>query len=238
MSPTLPSTVRVQALPWPIVELLSGALRKLAHDLTNSMVAGVSMIDLLAMRNTDPLMAEPLQRLRGHVLRPRGMLRVAVAVVPAGADRSRSWTALRTDLLSAAASQQVMLRWQAPVDGPPPGQALSESDWCHIVEALCHNALDAHAAARLDRDPGAGLGQITVTWREAPTQQLQVLDNGPGCANLVGAAKAEVRRAGGGHMGLGLAVVAALAERAGGSLTISSVPDLGFTATVDVPGRH
>ena len=44
------SSVRVQSIPWPVLELLQPVLRKLAHDLGNAMVAGVTMADVLAMQ--------------------------------------------------------------------------------------------------------------------------------------------------------------------------------------------
>ena len=42
--------VPVRPLAWPVVEMLVATLRKLAHDLTNSMVAGVSMVDLTLLK--------------------------------------------------------------------------------------------------------------------------------------------------------------------------------------------
>lgn len=225
-----PQALLVQALPWPMVELLTVALRKLSHDLRNDFTTIESMLDLTVLRNQDAGVAERLQRLRHHASKPQATVTTAVGAVPGLGDRPRTLAALQKSLRSAAEGQGVDLHWQAPEDARDLAPGPTEAEWCHVAHTLVQNALEAHAAAELDEGPGLPRS-IEVDWR-GPT--LDVRDDGPGCGDLNAAAHAGLRRAGHGHMGLGLAVAAALVGRHAGTLRIGPADSGGFRALVQL----
>lgn len=236
MLPSLGTSHRVRPLPWPVIELLSATLRKLAHDITNSMVASVSHVDLMALRNPNPVLNEQLQRLRVHVLRPRTVVHCAIASLPALGDRPRTLAKLHATMATLAIQQGVTLHWRVADDPARFDPALTESEWCHVLHTLCQNALEAHAAALIELGT-VGQPEIIVDCTEREPRRLAVIDNGPGCGDLAAAASGGLRRVGSGHLGLGLAVIAALIERAGGNLTIAGPAAGGFRATVEMPSR-
>jgi signal transduction histidine kinase len=227
-----PHAVRVQALPWPMVELLTGAMVKLAHDLRNDFTAFQSMIDLTEQRNQDAGVAEKLQRVKHYAVRPVQTLRQAISVLPGMIEQPRTLRALRDALSAAAEAQGVELQWHAPetTDDLAPGP--SEEQWCLLALTLVQNALDAHAVGELDDGPGVARS-IEVRW-QGP--ELDVRDDGPGCVDLNAAANRGLRRTGHGHMGLGLAVAAALVERHHGTLHIGPGDSGGFRARVQLAG--
>lgn len=231
--------VRVQPLPWPVVELFSASLRKLAHDLTNSLVAAVSLVDLTLMKSNEPAARNGLNRLRNQILRPRTTLQCATAALPGmTADRPRTVQALEVWAKHAATAQELVLAWQLDGNDQPP-RGLTEPEWVHVVQALCQNALEAHAAARIDKElqsePESAWLRIESARARDGSAVLTVRDNAMGCADLQAAATGRLRRAGGGHLGLGLSIAAALVERAGGQVLLASEPPHGFRATVTLP---
>lgn len=225
-----PTSQRVHALPWPTVELLTASLRKLSHDVTNSLVAAVSMVDLALLKSPDPSVADSLQRLRGQILRPRTTLQTALGPMPLQhGDRPRTLVALERYLSDLGREHAVELQLQLqPHDLPP---VLSETEWVHVLANLGHNALDAHADDVLqDEGPGEPRFVTITATRHGSLFELAVQDNGPGCTDLVAAASGKLRRAGGGHLGFGLAVAAAMVERAGGHLLLQPRQPRGLSA--------
>lgn len=232
MVPPFPEAVRVHPLAWATIEVLTVAMSKLAHDLTNALVASVALVDLTAMRNQDAHVAGQLARLRDHVMRPRATIQCAVAALPGLGDRPKTYPALRKMLDLTAVGQNVELTWLGTAEGDELPPELTEALWCHVLQALVENALQAHAMA--EADEGFTVGRrVDVDWQAG---RLLVADNGPGCKDVRAAATGKLRRAGQGHMGLGLAVVAALVERPGGDLHVGPNPGGGFQALVRVPG--
>lgn len=232
MLQTLATSHRVRPLPWPVIELLSATLRKLEHDIRNGMVASVAYTDVVAIGVHDPALRARIQRLRGYMLQPLAVGQCAIASLPVATDRPRTLAALRTAMATAATRQGVNLRWLVPDDPDRFDPDLTESQWCHVLYSLCQNALDAHAAVPPELRV-VGQPEINVEWIGYEPGRLVVTDNGPGCTDLAGAATGAIRRNGGGHLGLGLTVIAALIERVGGSLTIATPASGGFCATVD-----
>jgi hypothetical protein len=218
--------VRVQALPWPVLEALQPLLRKLAHDLGNALVAGVTMADVLAMQSGER--TGLLASLRPYLLRPREVLDTAVNGLPEIGVRPRAWMELRRELSDHAAVRGVELRWRAPSTAAALPTWLAEADWCLAAWTLLHNGLDAHAAA-VELDEGVPEPWVEINCRE---EGLLVSDNGPGCTDLLAVAAGTVRRRGGGHLGLGLSVLAAVVERSGGGVFLAPRPGGGVLASV------
>ncbi len=232
MVPPFPEAVRVQPLPWATIEVLTVAMRKLAHDLMNSLVASVSLVDLTAMRNTDANVGDQLARLRTHVMRPRASIQCALAALPGLGDRPKTLPTLVKMLRTTAATQGVELIWLGPEESHELAPGLTEAEWCQVASALVQNALEAHAMAEQD-EASTAPRWVDVQWQES---RLHVTDNGPGCPDLHAAASCGLRRAGQGHMGLGLAVAAALVERKAGDLHVALNAGGGFQALVRLPG--
>jgi signal transduction histidine kinase len=227
-----PHAVRVQPLPWPIVELLTVSMVKLAHDLRNDFTAFQSMIDLTEQRNQDASVAEKLLRVKHYAGRPIQTLRQAISVLPGMIEQPRTLHALRECLSAVAQAQGVELKWQGPETTEDLAPGLSEEQWCLLALTLVQNALDAHAAGELDAGPGVARS-IEVHWQP---NELDVQDDGPGCVDLNAAANQRLRRTGRGHMGLGLAVAAALVERHHGTLHIGPGESGGLRARVQLAG--
>lgn len=234
--------VPVRPLPWPVVELLVATLRKLAHDLTNSMVAGVSMVDLTLLKCNEPAVADSLNRLRSQVLRPRATLARATASLPMpSADRPNTIDALAENISALAEAGGIQLLGAiatTPWPAERPRQ-MEEGHWVHILHVLLQNAIEAHAAAAMQSEPPLD-GKLPYVRVDLTTQpggglRLLVTDNGEGCADLRAAATGGMRRSGNGHLGLGLAVAAAIAERGGGKLAIAHNPPRGTLAVAEFP---
>ncbi len=235
--------VPVRPLAWPVVEMLVATLRKLAHDLTNSMVAGVSMVDLTLLKCSEPAVADSLNRLRSQLLRPRATLARATASLPMpSADRPVTIEALAENIGALAEAGGIQLLgaiattpW--PTERP---KQIDEAHWVHILHVLLQNALEAHAAAAIQSEPplDGRLPYVRLDLTSVPGGGLRLLvtDNGEGCADLQVAATGGMRRSGNGHLGLGLAVAAAIAERAGGKLAIGHNPPRGTLAIAEFPG--
>ena len=68
---------------------------------------------------------------------------------------------------------------------------------------------------------------------ELADQRLVVSDNGPGCDDLAAAAAGALQRRGGGHLGLGLPVLAAVVARAGGEVHLADRSGGGISARVE-----
>lgn len=237
--------VHVRALPWPVVELLVDTMRKLAHDLTNAMVAGVSMVDLTLLKCHEPAVADHLQRLRGQLLRPRTTIGWATASLPMpSTQRPPGLGALERRVTDQGHEAGIELRGviaQTPWPSLRP-RGLDEDSWGLILHALLQNALDAHAAAALQGEPPpddqVAFIQMDLTQEDAGTVHVRVVDNAEGCADLNSAATGRLRRSGNGHLGLGLAVAAAIAERAGGCLTLAHHRPRGLIVCAEFPNKR
>jgi C4-dicarboxylate-specific signal transduction histidine kinase len=232
--------VRVCPLPWSTIDLLGTMLRKLAHDLTNSMVAGISLVDLMQMKVPDAAVSAGLARLRAQLMRPRDTLQSALLPLPTtSSERPQTITALNTWLEKTTEHARVLLVSSL---GPVDTQArrplgLGEAEWVHLLSLLVQNALDAHAAQLLDREADE---EVEPPWIRVELTRhsgllLTISDNGPGCADLVAASQGTLRRVGQGHLGLGLPIAAALADKGGGTLDIGCRQSRGFVAMARFP---
>ncbi|MFF1573509.1 ATP-binding protein [Leifsonia sp. NPDC058292] len=127
-----------------------------------------------------------------------------------------------------------------PKDRPATGRsvALSVTDFGRILDNLIGNAVTALSAAPESAADRAVTAELTATDAEAI---LTVHDTGPGMpADFIPVAldrftRAEASRTGHSGGGLGLAIVAALAGSAGGSVVLANAEDGGLVATVVLP---
>lgn len=223
-----PTSHVVTPLPWPLVEFVQPLLRKLGHDMTNALVAGVTMADVLAMQDRGGALADQMRALRPYLLRPREVLQTAVGGLPDLGLRPRTWPELRRLLAGQALEHHVELRWLAPSSASALPTWLAEEAWCHAGWALVANALDAHAAAA-ELAMAAPAPWVAVRLVD---EALVVSDNGSGCEDVAAVAAGQHRRRGGGHLGLGLPVLAAVVARAGGEVRLTDCAEGGIEARV------
>ena len=214
--------VTVQPLEPAVLHQLGRVLHKLKHDLSNSLVAAMGEIELLATDVEDVELAERLQDARGKLLRPFLDLRRLTASLPVAEGAAPRWNDVQQALEGRAKSLEVTLVWQ-----PGVAEALQvDARLRPVLAALVTNALDA-------APPGM---TATVAFAVAKgVATLSVTDDGPGCADLHAAAHGHLQRAGGAHVGLGLAVAASLLAERGGQLTIASLSPHGFQAVARWP---
>jgi signal transduction histidine kinase len=220
MAATAP--VIVQPLAPGLLEQLGRTLHKLKHDLSNSLVAAMGELELLATDVDDVELAERLQDARAKLLRPFLDLRRMMTSLPVADGGGPRWNDMQQSLDARARAVDVTLAWQ------PEALELLQTDarLRPVLAALLTNALDAATAG------------VTVTvafTASAQAATLRVTDDGPGCENLEAAAHGQLQRAGGVHLGLGLAVAASLLAERGGQLTLESVQAHGFQAAASWP---
>ncbi len=211
----------VQPLDPELLAQLSRLLHKVKHDLSNSLVASMGELELLASDVVDAELAERLQDTRRKLLRPFQELRRMTASLPLPGRAQLRWTDERQQLDARARDVGVTLVWQ------PEAHALitDEPALRPVTAALVTNALDA------------GTAGVTITVELLPgtPAALRVRDDGPGCADLVAAANGELIRAGAAHLGLGLRVAASILATQGGELTLSTQTPRGFVAVATWP---
>ncbi len=220
--------VLVEPLAPVALTLALAMMKKLSHDLNNALLSSLSLAELVMLDH--PEVAPILEPVRLHLQRPRQVLEASLRALPTrAAVRPRLLNTWPARVATEAKALQLDLRLPEQLAGPA---ALAEDDWVQCLDNLVRNALEAHELAlKLHHD-----------YAEAPwvaVQQLrpncwQVLDNGPGCPDLQAAARG-VARQGAGHLGLGLAVVAAHLQRIGGTLTLAPRDGSGLVATIQWP---
>ena len=210
----------VQPLSPPVQEALTHALHKLKHDLSNSLVAAMGELELLVDDVNDPELAERVRETRVMLLRPFQELRRISTALPLSERNTQRWQDVRQQLDARARDLSATIVWQ------PETLAMITADVTLIplVSALVCNALDAC-------DVG---GTIEVS---GDVSSLTVSDDGPGCSDLEGAASGRIKRAGGAHLGLGLAVAAATLATRGGQLTLQTNDPHGLRAVATWPTR-
>ncbi len=213
--------VTVQPLEPAVLRQLGRVLHKLKHDLSNSLVAAMGEMELLAGDVDDAALAERLQDTRGQLLRPFQDLRRIATAVPLPDGAPLRWQDVQQQLDVRARVADVKLLWQPQV------LALLATDAAlrPVVAALVTNALDAAV------QPG------TVTVSRPDELTLHIQDDGPGCRDFSAVAAGQVVRPGGAHLGLGLPVAAAILAARGGKLTIRASDAAGFIASASWPTR-
>lgn len=215
--------VAVPPLTPQALALLLRVTRKLAHDMNNAVLSTTSLLEMAAMDH--PEAADWLAPLRPYAEKPKHLLGPALRALPTRASvRPRQLEAWPELVGAEAAALEVRLEL-APDIAAPAG--LAEDEWLQCLDNLVVNSLQAHALARRLGQRGAEAAWTAV--RRLGPGHWQVSDNGPGCADLQAAANGTPRQ-GNGHLGLGLAVVAAHLQRLGGTLQLSARPGGGLTA--------
>jgi signal transduction histidine kinase len=132
-----------------------------------------------------------------------------------------------------------------PKARPAPGAkvALSPTDFGRILDNLLGNAVTAIRSERGDRSDATITATLAAVDGEAV---LTVRDSGPGMPDdfipvaldrFTRADGARTSKSGGGG-GLGLAIVAALADAAGGRVTLANASPSGLLVTVRLPLRR
>lgn len=199
----------------PDVEVaLTAALRKLSHDISNSLVAAVSHLDLLGLHDPHVRDLTDWQSCRSQLTRPRGVVTTALWALPLGGrDQPRTyselhaWWSKRQDSLGLDAELPMLAQtWQQP----------------DAIFALCCVLTNAAEALQDAHRLGEPLVRPPLVAIQQDGGSVLVSDSGPGCADPIGAASGHVRRAGQGHLGLGLAAAAAALGRLGGQLHIAT----------------
>lgn len=228
--PVLPLAPEVEAA-------LTTALRKLSHDISNSLVAAVSHLDLLGLHDPGLRALADWQSCQNHLARPRAVVTTALWALPAGGrDQPRTYSDLRTWW----GKRHLALGLDAQLPALP--QPWEQPDAVFALCCVLTNAAEALEEAHRLGEPLVRRPQI---WMDYAAGSVLVADSGPGCADPRGAASGLVRRAGQGHLGLGLAAAAAGLQRLGGGLHISTqhwgtsrasvAPDHGFVARLTLP---
>jgi signal transduction histidine kinase len=226
---------RVRPLGDDEIEKLAALLRKLGHDLTNSLVAAVSLTGLAAHLSHDAEVNRLLDQARQQLLRPRTVLDTALAPLPlVRGEKPITFDGLSRLLQRRADDLGVRLNCVLEPAVARLGP-LDEWRWIQVALPLCTNAFDALAETRDRQQPAPSRIDVALLPADHSGAELTVSDDGPGCSDLAAAANGQLRRAGGGHLGLGLAVAAAVVGRYGGWLDIWAAKPNGFVAFATVP---
>lgn len=227
----------VQPLPLAVQAALTAAVRKLSHDVSNSLVAAVSYLDLLGLQA--PLLRDvPEWRDCRHQLdRPRQVMKTALWCLPAGGrgqpqtlPELSEWWETRVGTLGLTTTLPVLpAQWARP----------------EAVFALCCVLTNAVEALEEARRLGEPLVRPPTVGVRVNGHDVLVEDSGPGCSDPAAAASGQARRAGQGHLGVGLASAAAALAPLGGGLAIAAqpwgnspaavAPNHGFVARLTLP---
>ncbi|MSQ83322.1 MAG: HAMP domain-containing histidine kinase [Myxococcales bacterium] len=211
-------------------------VRKLAHDVNNALVSAVSTLDLLTIDH--PELEETLAPLRHELIRPRALFERPMRGLPTRA-MVRPWTLgdWRGRIADEAKSVGVSVRLPSEVRGPA---GLDEGQWVQCLDNLVRNALDSHAVhirtGQVAPDGGRWVSvQVSpdgVADTDGVWGQCAIVDNGAVSSEHAAAAQQRRARSGDGHMGLGLAVVAAHLAGIGGRLLVGEARDGGWRAVM------
>ncbi|MSP90766.1 MAG: HAMP domain-containing histidine kinase [Myxococcales bacterium] len=215
--------------------MLHAATRKLAHDLSNALVAAVTRTEMLGGTAAEGVPADDLAHLRAALARPGDVLRGALLSVRArSAQRPRSLAAVEARLQAAVGARAGTLAfWIA-------GDALHGPDeelWAEVIDIITQNSLDAFAVDALEPEPDTPAPHLRVHLEIGNGRQvLCVTDNGPGCPAWPRVAAGPTARAGHGHLGLGLGLAAARLAECEGTLDVGPAQPRGAVASAQVPG--
>ncbi|MCU1570100.1 MAG: hypothetical protein JWR33_841 [Naasia sp.] len=134
-----------------------------------------------------------------------------------------------------ASGTAVEVDYRAQLIRPAASVAIGGADFGRLIDNLVSNSLAALGQeGRLEIVLADGPGELTLTVRDTgggldPAFEPLAFDR------FSRADSARVHRAG---AGLGLAIVAAIAARAGGRVRLDNAPGTGLTVTVSLPSRH
>ena len=196
-------------------------LEKLVHDLNNALVSVHARLDVLEFKLPEEL-GETMTGLRQALEGVNRVLETSTHWQTSAAQGTiQSEAELRFNWNSTCRNLGITVDWRTNLDGwdHDIGPELSST-----LAVLMWNSCDA-----LVKQPQSLAKHIEVTCVASDGMQTVVVkDNGPGCDDLLAAVQGAARR-GGGHMGLGLATLAARLKDIGGELRVLS-DDSGFTA--------
>ncbi|WP_232209290.1 ATP-binding protein [Alkalilimnicola ehrlichii MLHE-1] len=208
---------------------LGRSIRKVTHDLRNTMVASQLMGDRLA-RHPDPLVQRSAEMIRRSV---RRSVRMCEAMLEVGNARERAPQLERFTLddvveeARAAIGPEEVAR--ASLQAPGADAVVLDADFDQIFRILLNLVRNAVAA---------GARQIQVQGgQHADTVWVEVADDGPGVPDTVRdelfVEKRTAPRSGG--AGLGLAIAWELARNHGGALTLKESGPEGAVFRLTLP---
>ena len=215
------STVRDAVSSYESVRTLGEALRAQTHEHGNRMHTAVALLEL---GRTDEAI--------GILTETSRQSQALVDQVAARRDGDPTVGALL--LGKAAQARERGVEWVAEIDPAAPRSALSPVDAVSVVGNLIDNALDAAAAGPEPR-------WVRIVFAPAPGGALavSVSDSGAGVAadlrDRIFEHGFSTKPAGADGRGVGLALVRAIVEGAGGAVDLSSSPT---TFQVILPGRR
>lgn len=214
--------------------LLVAVVRKLGHDVNNALVSAVSLCELAVL--DDPACEPALQPVRSQLSKPREVFDSAMRTLPSRSTvRPRDPDDWRVRAGQEANAAQCLMDVDWPLPQPP---VLTPMDWAQCLDNVVRNALESILMGRrLGFVPPLSLIRVSGVTRQG-WQGVSISDDGPGCTDLAAATSGKTRRAGGGHLGLGLAVCALHMASIGGTVTLSTPPEGGLRTVLLWPANH
>ncbi|MCC6214753.1 MAG: hypothetical protein IT376_07775 [Polyangiaceae bacterium] len=226
-------------------ELVARLSAGVAHDFNNVLTVVRLQAEVLS-RAGDLATREAAREIESEATRAAGLVRQLLAV-------GRKQEALPRDVDLGESVERVLPLVRRVVDahhelvvehGEPP--ALARVDPGHLEQValnLVTNAIDAmpsggRVTIRTRGATPAEAARIAGEWTGGPAALLQVEDTGDGMAPEVAARVFEpffTTKLPGKGTGLGLAVVHAIAEQAGGAVAVATRPGAGTTFSVVLP---
>ncbi|CAM3814880.1 sensor histidine kinase [Deinococcus frigens] len=209
--------------------------RAAAHDLRSPLAALTARVEGSLARDRDPARyRSDLREIGTDITRLSTLTHHLLLLARDASQVARAPVPLR-ELAADAVDRARELAPEADVDLIAPQPVTVSGDRVLLGQAIWNLTMNAVRHA-----PGA---TVTVTLeQQQAAASVTVHDDGPGVGADVLARLGEAfyrpdaSRSGEGH-GLGLALVRRAAELHGGTLTLSSAPGRGFTATLRLPGE-
>ena len=226
----------VAPLPREAVDLSIAIVRKLAHDINNSLVSAISTLDLVVVDH--PELEDLLAPLRRELSRPRTILERPLRTLPSRAMvRPFSLADWRPSIADEAKMLAISVRMPGDLPGPA---AMDEATWTQCLDNVVRNALEAHKASVRagDTNPLPGRWVLVQFGADQSWRWCEVSDNGPGHDDPQSALLSRRGRSGGGHLGLGLAVVANHMATVGGAATVCGREGGGWTTILRWPATY
>ena len=225
---------RVQPLDAAAAQLVQFTTRKIAHDVSNVLVAALTLADMAGAADADIPADDLLVRLRAAVGRPGDVMRGALLSVRSRAVvRPATLADLQAHLRAAVAENGGLLTFGVEGDAP---RGAEEACWTEVADILTQNALDAFAVDAIEPEPDTPAPRLAVHLCTMDGMRtLRVSDNGPGCPTWPRIAAGPTARAGHGHLGLGLGLAAARLAACGGTLDVGPASPRGAIALARAP---
>lgn len=223
----------VVALTDESITLSIAIVRKLAHDISNSLVSAISTLDLVVVDHRE--LEDLLAPLRRELSRPLAILERPLRTLPSRAMiRPFSLADWRPRIADEAKVLAISIRIPGELPGPTD---LDEATWTQCLDNVVRNALDAHKASPRagDTNPLPGRWVLVQFGGDQTERWCEVSDNGPGHDDPLAAAQSRRARSGAGHLGLGLAVAASQLAKVGGNVVVRRRDGGGWSTTLHWP---